>query len=97
MTLHAASPALKFPLGRCVVTRAALAALSSLHLSGFSLLRRHVCGDWSELTPDNQAENAYAVEHGERVFSAYTVDGTKFYVITEADRSATTIMLPDEY
>jgi hypothetical protein len=51
---------------------------------------------WGTLTDDERA-NDYAVKHGERILSAYTIAGRKFYVITEWDRSATTILLAEEY
>jgi hypothetical protein len=54
-------------------------------------------GDWAEMDADDQQANQDAITHGDRVFSAYNIDKTKFWVITEADRSATTILLPSEY
>lgn len=95
--MHAFRSTVKFPLGQLVATPGALDALAALGLSGFSLVRRHVCGDWSEMGTDDQASNIEAVERGSRVFSAYTYGKTRFWVITEADRSATTILLPSEY
>ena len=67
----------------------------------FSLLARHLRGDWSEMDADDQRENALALHTGERIFSAYTVrsmgQDRRVWVITEADRSATTVLLPEEY
>jgi hypothetical protein len=54
-------------------------------------------GDWAEMENEDQQANRDAVTHGDRIFSAYTLQGTKFWVITESDRSATTILLPSEY
>ena len=54
-------------------------------------------GDWTEMDKDDQQSNREAVIEGSRIFSAYTIQGTKFWVITEADRSSTTILLPSEY
>lgn len=66
------------------------------------LIARHVVGDWGQMDPEDQQANRYDATHGARVFSAYThpnADGepTKVWVITEADRAATTVLLPDEY
>ena len=59
---------------------------------------RHMAGDWGELDEHDWKENEAALEHGFRLFSRYvTPGGTKFYVITEHDRSVTTILLPEEY
>jgi hypothetical protein len=62
-------------------------------------LARHVQGDWGEANPEDRRENDLSVVNGHRVLSAYnTLDGaTEFWVITEADRSTTTVLLPDEY
>jgi hypothetical protein len=54
-------------------------------------------GDWTEMDNEDQQANREAIVEGDRVFSAYTIQGIKFWVITEADRSATTILLPSEY
>ena len=62
------------------------------------LLARHVTGDWGDLCDEDKAENELSVEQGFRILSAYELQtGTKLWVITEADRSATTFLLPDEY
>ena len=61
-------------------------------------LERHVTGDWSEMDKEDQKENRYSVDKYLRIFSAYTLsNGVKIWIITEADRSATTILLPEEY
>ena len=61
-------------------------------------LIRHLSGDWGDLSEDDKRLNDEAVRDGDRIFSAYHApDGTKFWVITESDRSATTFLLPDEY
>jgi hypothetical protein len=60
-------------------------------------LRRHVSGDWGELSAEDKAENEYSLRNGFRIMSVYRLrDGTKIWVITEADRSATTFLLPEE-
>ncbi len=62
------------------------------------LIRRHVTGDWSELDEHDQAENRFSAGRDLRILSAYTLStGVKVWIITEADRSATTILLPSEY
>jgi len=64
----------------------------------FEFLDRHVCGDWGELPPEDAAANEQALLVGARLFSAYTLrDGTRLWIITEHDRSATTLLLPQEY
>jgi hypothetical protein len=61
-------------------------------------LFRHLAGDWGELSPEDTAENELSLREGFRLLSAYSLrDGTRIWVITESDRSATTILLPDEY
>jgi hypothetical protein len=88
----------RFPLGRIVATPGALAALEAAGESPATVLTRHVTGDWGELDEHDQQENELSVEHGFRLLSAYTLaDGTRLWVITEADRSSTTLLLPSEY
>jgi hypothetical protein len=61
------------------------------------LLARHVSGDWGELPEEDRAENEFSVANNLRILSAYTLaNGVKVWVITEADRSATTFLLPEE-
>lgn len=88
----------KFPLGQVVATPGALRALAAAGRGPVEFLARHAAGDWGELCADDRKENDLAREHGSRIFSAYRLpDGTKIWIITEADRSATTILLPEEY
>ena len=62
------------------------------------LLARHLSGDWGEVCAEDAKENEFSLEHGFRLLSAYVLrDGTKVWIITEADRSATTILLFSEY
>lgn len=63
------------------------------------LLRRHLSGDWGELDAHDRRENERSLKHGFRVLSSYPVgeDGQKVWVITEADRSSTCLLLPSEY
>ncbi|MGA2147316.1 MAG: hypothetical protein ABSH49_20410 [Bryobacteraceae bacterium] len=88
----------RFPLGQIVATPGALAALEEAADNPASFLRRHVTGDWGELDEDDRKENEISVEHSFRLLSSYTLsNGTKLWVITEANRSATTLLLPSEY
>jgi len=86
----------RFPAGQVVITRGALAELPQDE--AIKGLLRHLSGDWGDLDEHDWKENEAALEHGFRLFSSYaTPRGTKFYVITEHDRSVTTILLPEEY
>lgn len=60
-------------------------------------LIRHFAGDWGDVCADDAAANEAALQFGGRVLSVYAADGPKFWIITEADRSRTTVMLPEEY
>jgi hypothetical protein len=90
-----------FALGNCCATPGALGALEKTCQSPMTFLTRHVTGDWSELPEEDQATNHASLGEGDqagRIFSAYRLaDGTKIYVITEWDRSVTTLLLPFEY
>jgi len=87
-----------FPLGRIVATPGALAALERAQQSPTCFLARHASGDWGELEPTDVAENQYSIAHGFRLLSNYQTNaGDKLWIITEADRSATTLLLPEEY
>ncbi len=86
-----------FELGQMLATPGAAMVLNKLNISGFSLLSRHVCGDWGDMTSDDKQYNDEALTDGSRILSAYQFDTVRFWVITEADRSATTILLPEEY
>lgn len=88
----------RFSLGQCVVTPGALVALIFNRVEPYQLLARHVQGDWGDLTSEDKALNDQAVTNGGRVLSAYSLtNGEKIWVITESDRSATTLLLPSEY
>ena len=87
-----------FPLGRTVATPGALEALEQAQQSPLEFLRRHQTGDWGELCDADKRENELSVKHGFRILSVYRTDrDIRLWVITEADRSATTILLPEEY
>lgn len=83
-------------LGRVVATRGILDAVSKREL--LAALERHQNCDWGEVSESDWAANDRALTRRERIVSAYsTNDQRKFWIITEADRSATTILLPEEY
>jgi hypothetical protein len=86
-----------FALGQTVATRGALEAMQRLEVSPLALLSRHQRGDWGSLDKEDKQSNDQALTLGGRIFSAYQLEAAKFWVITEADRSATTILLPEEY
>ena len=87
-----------FALGQLVATPGALNALERNHQSPSEFLHRHANHDWGDLDDEDKKENDKSVEQGFRILSAYTLnDDTRIWIITEADRSATTILLPSEY
>ena len=86
------------PLGRIVATPSALRVLGESGESPLLFLERHVTGDWGELDSRDKQANNFALVSGERVFSAYkTAKGERIWIITEADRGSTCILLPDDY
>jgi hypothetical protein len=88
----------RFALGQTYVTLGAEEALMIAGQTGIEFLRRHMSCDWSELPDEDTQENELSLRQGFRVLSAYrTAKGQKLWIITEADRSATTILLPSEY
>jgi hypothetical protein len=81
-----------------VATPGALAAMLEAGQRPADLLRRHVCGDWGEVDEEDARENERSLQDGCRLMSAYVLTtGCRLWIITEADRSATTIFLPSEY
>lgn len=87
----------RFPIGRTLATPGALRVLESARTSPLTLLIRHQSGDWGDVPAEDAQENEFSVEQGFRILSSYRVGDEKLWVITEADRSATTILRPDEY
>lgn len=88
----------RLPLGQLVATPAAVAALSAAGVSVYLLLNRHACGDWGELSDEDRQQNELAITMNQRVLSSYLLgNGQKIWIITEWDRSATTVLLPDDY
>lgn len=87
-----------FQLGQVVATPGALEALSDANTLPITLLRRHIRGDWGDLTTHDKEANAWALKNEARILSAYVLpSGVKVWIITEAGRHATTLLLPDEY
>jgi len=92
MGIHLMQP--RFPLGRTYATPGALA----LNVDLAKYLRRHHCGDWGdELCAEDKQANEHSLKDGTRLLSRYSTPGGSIYIITEHDRSMTTILLPSEY
>ena len=88
----------RFEPGRFVSTPGALDALKRNKVELWAYLKRHLTGDWGELCEEDRAENERALSEGYRLMSVYTLpDSEKLWIITEADRSVTTFLLPEEY
>jgi len=92
------SRAARFPLGQIVATPAAIDALDRSGDDAATFLQRHLAGDWGGVPPEDAATNEIALTDGDRVLSAYGPSGGgRVWVITEGDRSATTLLLPEDY
>jgi hypothetical protein len=88
----------KFRLGKLVATPGALAALTEAGQSPMHFVSRHLRGDWGECDEHDRQANEDALQSGDRIVSVYkTAKGVKLWVITEADRSSTCVLLPTEY
>jgi hypothetical protein len=86
------------PLGRVVATPGALAAMTEAGVAAFTLLARHQRGDWGDLCAEDHQANVWALQHGARLLSNYTLaTGRRIWIISEADRSSTCLLLPEEY
>lgn len=89
-------PETRFPFGQIVATPSALAAIPNIEI--MQALARHQSGDWGDVCPEDREANDQALAEGSRLFSVYhAANGTKFWIITEWDRSATTVLLPGDY
>lgn len=87
-----------FLLGETFMTPGADDALQESGQTPLEFLRRHISGDWGELSDDDIQANEHSLRNGSRLLSAYrTAKGERIWIITEADRSSTTILLPSEY
>ena len=90
--------AAKFPLGRLAATPGALEALEGSGQTPDFFLAKHLAGDWGEVGAEDRRANDEALLHGGRLLSAYkTLKGVRLWVITEADRGSTVVLLPEEY
>jgi len=90
----------KFPLSQTVMTRGVADKVAvDTRFAEFTLqgLKRHAKGDWGDLCPEDKKANEEALKIGERLFSAYETSEWKIWIITEWDRSVTTILFPEEY
>ena len=95
---HTTTAAVRFPLGRLFMTPGAIEALENAGQSAQEFISRHARLEQGELSNEDHRENLFSVDKRLRIFSAFkTANGVKLWVITEADRSATTILLPEEY
>jgi hypothetical protein len=89
---------MKFSLGKLVITRRCKAHMDAQYANPMRYVLRHVAGDWGDLGAEDKAANEFALNKKLRILSAYNLpDGERIYVITEADRSYTTIILYMEY
>jgi hypothetical protein len=88
-----------FELGQLVATPGALEVLGELEVSPSELLERHASGDWGAVSAEDARENELSVREGLRIISSYPLgeDARKVWILTEADRSSTCILLPEEY
>lgn len=86
-----------FSLGQIVATPALLRHFDQHRIDARHYLKRHVTGDFGDLDEEDKAENGLSIERGFRILSAYTIAGERIWIITEADRSVTTLLFPSEY
>ena len=87
-----------FPLGEVVATTGAVEALNQHNIEALKLLQLHVNGNWGSVDPEDAKANDFAVKNDERILSSYRIgEHTRIWVITEWDRSVTTLLLPSEY
>lgn len=86
-----------FPLGRVVATPGALNTLVMAGQDPGELLERHQSGDWGDVPSADAAENWRSLRYGWRILSAYQAGSRRIWVLTEADRSSTCLLLPEDY
>ena len=93
---NSAHPRTSFELGQILITPNAMGVIPAAEVQ--AALARHAAGDWGEIDEHDRQENELSLKEGFRLLSAYRSEqGTRFWIITEADRSATTILLPEDY
>ncbi len=91
-------PRPKFAIGKTVATPGAMAAMEEAGVNPGELLTRHVTGDWGDVCEEDGGLNDEAIDDGTRILSVYKInDELTIWVITEADRSSTCLLLPEEY
>lgn len=93
---HYAGP--RFKLGRILATPGALEVIADARVSIVDLLIRHLRGDWGDLSDSDRQQNEHAITTSQRILSNYVLpSGRTVWIMTDADRHATTFLLPDEY
>lgn len=86
-----------FAFGQVVATPAAIQLCEANSMHPLELVRKHVAGDWGQLSKEDVEANQNGIAFGGRIFSSYPVGDDKIWVITEADRSSTCVLLPSDY
>ena len=89
--------AVRLPLGHVIATPGALDVVRTHRLDVLALVHRHASGDWGDVSEHDAQANDRSAQNGTRVLSAYETAGGRLWIITEADRSATTVLLPSDY
>lgn len=87
----------RFPLGNTYATAGVTHWAERHEIDLTRYIRRHHCGEWGDLDAEDRQANEEALQDGTRIFSAYKIGEKKIYIVTEGDRSMTTIMLATEY
>lgn len=91
---------MKFELGRIFISSGVHAGVEDKEYTMddiMKLITKHAHGDWGDLSEDDKKINELAIENGDRILSSHNLKGEKVWIITEADRSQTTVLYPDEY
>ena len=88
---------ISFPIGQIVATPGALDLLDREAVNAADLILRHQSGDWGNVSPEDAQENDLSVVNGARILSSYPIGNERIWIITEADRSSTSLLLPEEY
>lgn len=86
-----------FPMGQIVATPAVADYFAAHGINPLDYLRRHAHGDWGDVPPEDATANQVSIKSGTRILSSYTVASETVWIITEADRSSTTLLFPSEY
>lgn len=86
-----------FSTGQIVATKAVFSHLQQHAINALQYIERHTKGDWGDIPAEDALENIFAIENGFRILSSYTIADAKVWIITEADRSVTTLLFPSEY